>query len=76
MLYYLNLLFGTNMHSDLKTNDSFRIDALEAGYANQIKPNFLLFNTLDNKRLSFETFEEYKFRQKITKRTVKKLKKM
>lgn len=49
-----------------------REEAVEAGLATEVRPNFLLFNTLDNGRLSFETFEEYKFRQKVFKRIRKK----
>jgi hypothetical protein len=50
----------------------YRTKALEEGLAIEVRPNFLMFNTLDNSRLSFETYEEYKFRQKVTKRTAKK----
>ena len=64
----MNLLFGTNMDTELK----IREEILSKGLATEVRPNFLLFNTLDNGRLSFETFEEYKFRQKVFKRISKK----
>jgi len=49
-----------------------REEAVEAGLATEVKPNFLLFNSISPERFSFETFEEYKFRQKVTRRTIKK----
>jgi hypothetical protein len=60
------------MITELKTNKQYRDKALEEGLAIEVRPNFLMFNVLDNARLSFETYEEYKFRQKVTKRTSKK----
>jgi hypothetical protein len=68
----LNRLSGINMITELKTNKQYRDKALEEGLAIEVRPNFLMFNVLDNARLSFETYEEYKFRQKVTRRTSKK----
>jgi len=72
VLYYTNLLFGISMDTELKTNQDYRDKAIEQGFAVEIRPNFLMFSTLSNERLSFETFEEYKFRQKMSKIAVKK----
>lgn len=68
----MNRLSGINMITELKTNKQYRDKALEEGLAIEVRPNFLMFNILDNARLSFETYEEYKFRQKVTRRTSKK----
>ncbi len=68
----MNRLSGINMITELKTNKQYRDKALEEGLAIEVRPNFLMFNVLDNARLSFETYEEYKFRQKVTRRTSKK----
>lgn len=51
-----------------------RIAALSQGYAHEVKEGFLLFNTLDAKRLEFETFEEYKFRLRVHRRVIKRTK--
>jgi hypothetical protein len=60
------------MPTELKTNQQYRLEAVEVGLAIEVKPNFLLFSSISPERFTFETFEEYKFRQKITKRTTKK----
>ncbi len=68
----MNRLFGINMITELKINQEYRIKAVEEGLAIEIKPDFLLFNAITPERFAFETFEEYKFRQKVTRRTTKK----
>lgn len=62
----MNHLFGTSMLNEL------RIKAIEEGKAIEIKEDVLLFHTLDPKRQEGETFEEYKFRRLITKKSIKK----
>lgn len=47
-------------------------ELIAEGKAIEIKENFLLFATLSPERQPFESYEEYKFRQKVTKRSVKK----
>jgi hypothetical protein len=64
----MNHLSGISMITEL----NHREKALEEGLAIEVRPNFLMFKTLDSARLSFETYAEYKFRQKVTKRTTKK----
>ncbi len=66
----MNLLSGTSMLTELKIN--YREKAVEDGLAIEVKPNFLLFSSISPERFTFETFEEYKFRQKVTRRTIKK----
>ena len=70
--YTRKFISGINMITELKTSKQYRDKALEEGLAIEVRPNFLMFNVLDNARLSFETYEEYKFRQKVTRRTSKK----
>lgn len=62
------------MLTELKMNQEYRTKAVEEGLAIEIKPNFLLFNTISPERFTFETFEEYKFRQKVTRKTTKRYK--
>lgn len=73
----MNLLFGINMHTELKINLTeeqleSRSKALAGGLAFELRPNFLLFSTMSPERLTFETFEEYKFRQKISRKVNKR----
>lgn len=65
------------MHTELKINLTeeqleLRSKALSEGLAFELKPNFLLFSTITPERLTFETFEEYKFRQKISRKVNKR----
>lgn len=62
------------MPTELKMNQEYRIKAVEEGLAIEVKPNFLLFNSISPERFTFETFEEYKFRQKVTRKTTKRYK--
>lgn len=52
-----------------------REELIKEGKALEIKEGFLLFGTIDAKRQENETFEEYKFRQRIIRQAGKKFKK-
>ena len=49
-----------------------REEAVIKNEAVEVKEGFLLFHTLSPARQSAETFEEYTFRRKITKKSIKK----
>lgn len=68
----MSLLSGTSMLTESKSSMITREQLLEEGKALEIKPGFFLFSSINPERQELETFEEYKFRQKIVRRTGKR----
>lgn len=64
----MNLLSGINTMKELTARET----AVAKNEAVEIKDGFLLFHTLSPARQTAETFEEYTFRRKITKKSIKK----
>lgn len=52
--------------------NDLRNKILEEGKAIEIKDGFFLFHTLSPARQEGETYEEYVFRRKVTKKAMKK----